>query len=167
MQFEIEGCGDPQCLLCRELTRGERAMAMTTYGEMLREWRTARGVSQRDLAEMTSCDHTYLSKIESGALAAPSDDLSRKLAMALSINPDLLINLSAKPPQDWGDTLASNPRGVQVLRLLSLCRYSDDTYEAMRQTMLAELGYDPFMVTRAADERIPGDPILTDASQPE
>lgn len=29
MKFEIEGCGDPQCLLCREITKGERAM--TTY----------------------------------------------------------------------------------------------------------------------------------------
>lgn len=130
-----------------------------TYGELLRDWREGRGLSQRDLADQVGCDFTYLSKIETGAVEPPSDDLSRKIAEALRINADLLINQSGKVPREWNGVLEANPRLVQLLRLLAMRRYSADAYEQMRQVILAEIRHDPFFMRRPDGERLPGDPM--------
>lgn len=50
-----------------------------TLGEKIRELRTDRGVTQRDLADALGVDHTYISKIENSA-AIPGPLIVRGLA---------------------------------------------------------------------------------------
>lgn len=101
------------------------------FGKRVRQLREYRGLSQRDFAERVGVDFTYISKIEHGAMAAPSEDVIRKMADTLNEFPDDLIELSAKAPLDWGDVLEDNPRLVKLLRRLASRRYSTTEYEYM------------------------------------
>jgi transcriptional regulator with XRE-family HTH domain len=53
------------------------------FGSTLREWRVDADLTQRQLAAMVDLDFTYLSKIETGLLAPPSEEKVRVLARAL------------------------------------------------------------------------------------
>lgn len=101
------------------------------FGTMIREAREGIGSSQRDLAAKVGIDFTYLSKIERGVMAAPSEDVIRKLATELNIWPDHALDMSAKVPLEWGDVLEANPRLVMLLRKLATRRLDADTYQAL------------------------------------
>src|SRR5207244_2732679 len=70
------------------------------FGRRLRELRKQKNISQRDLATQVAVDFTYLSKIEGGRLAPPSEDVIRRLAQALDTDENELINLAGKIPKD-------------------------------------------------------------------
>ncbi|MFC1897609.1 helix-turn-helix domain-containing protein [Chloroflexota bacterium] len=70
------------------------------FGKSLRELRKRAGLTQRDLADKVNISHTYLSKIESGAMPPPSKGILFKLADALSIDRDELLILARKIPSD-------------------------------------------------------------------
>lgn len=102
------------------------------FGRRLRLLRKARGLTLRDLAERVGIDFTYVSKIETGELAAPSEEVIRKMAAVLEMPfPDDLLLLNGKPPQEWGDVLEDNARCVEILRHLAARRYETDVYDAI------------------------------------
>lgn len=73
-----------------------------TFGQRLRELRKAKNLSQRALADMVGINFTYLSKIENEKLdfaQFPSEDLIRKLAVALDADEDELLLLAQKIPE--------------------------------------------------------------------
>jgi transcriptional regulator with XRE-family HTH domain len=58
------------------------------FGERVRELRKERGLSQRDLAGRSGIDFTYLSKIENGRMEPPSEEVIRRVALALGTDAD-------------------------------------------------------------------------------
>ena len=73
-----------------------------TFGQRLRELRKAKNLSQRALADMVGINFTYLSKIENEKLdfaQFPSEELIRKLAVALDTDEDELLLLAQKIPE--------------------------------------------------------------------
>jgi len=85
------------------------------FGERVRELRKAQGMSQRNLAERSGIDFTYLSKIENGRLEPPSEDVIRRIAEELNVSSDELIILADKLPSDLVRELKT-PERVSALR---------------------------------------------------
>jgi transcriptional regulator with XRE-family HTH domain len=100
----------------------------SAFGQYLRTLRKQKHVSQRDLAAQIGVDFTYLSKIETGTLAPPSEDVIRRIAQVLDTNENELINRAGKVPGDLKATLQDNPLLSKVLRMLSEQRFSDEVY---------------------------------------
>ena len=98
-----------------------------TFGERLRELRKQAGFSQRDLAERTDIDFTYLSKIENGIVEPPREVVIRKLAHELATKlerdeTDLayeLITSAGKFPSDLAQRVSQDPKALAYLRSLS------------------------------------------------
>jgi transcriptional regulator with XRE-family HTH domain len=71
------------------------------FGKRLRELRKAAGFTLRGLAEKTSVDFTYLSKMETGKLPyTPASETIRTLADVLRANPLELLRLADKLPPE-------------------------------------------------------------------
>lgn len=72
-----------------------------TFGERLRELRSARKFTLRSLSERVGVTFTYLSKVENQKLSFgefPSVDLILRLAHSLDADPDELLFLAEKIP---------------------------------------------------------------------
>jgi transcriptional regulator with XRE-family HTH domain len=87
-----------------------------TFGERLRQLRRAQHMNQRTLAARVGIDFTYLSKIENGRMDPPSAETIVKLAQALSANPDELLLLAHKVPQDLIPIIIRSPQWPAFLR---------------------------------------------------
>ena len=87
-----------------------------TFGQVLRELRRSKGISQRDLAEKVGVDFSYISKIENDRLPSPAADTIVKICEALEVSPDKLLALSGKIPSKLRDTIGSSPAAMQFIR---------------------------------------------------
>jgi HTH-type transcriptional regulator, competence development regulator len=87
-----------------------------TFGERLRQLRRAQHMNQRTLAARVGIDFTYLSKLENGRMDPPSADTIVKLAHALGANPDELLLLAHKVPQDLTPVITQSPQWPAFLR---------------------------------------------------
>ncbi len=101
------------------------------FGRRLRDLRKQKNISQRDLAAQVGIDFTYLSKIEGGRLAPPSEDVIRHIAQVLDADEDELINLAGKVPKDLKAVLEASPQAVELLRVLSERKLPNDIYLQM------------------------------------
>jgi HTH-type transcriptional regulator, competence development regulator len=95
-----------------------------TFGERLRQLRRERQMNQRTLAARAGIDFTYLSKIENERMDPPAADTIVKLAQALGANPDELLLLAHKVPQDLIPVITQSPQWPAFLR--SICDLTDD-----------------------------------------
>lgn len=101
------------------------------FGRRLRDLRKQKNINQRDLAAQVGIDFTYLSKIEGGRLAPPSEDVIRHIAQVLDVDEDELINLAGKVPKDLKAVLEESPQAVELLRVLSERKLPKETYLQM------------------------------------
>ena len=101
------------------------------FGRRLRDLRKQKNISQRDLATQVGIDFTYLSKIEGGRLAPPSEEVIRLIAQVLEADENELINLAGKVPKDLKAVLEKSPQAVELLRVLSERKLSNETYRQM------------------------------------
>lgn len=80
-----------------------RRQAMTDgrpFGEQLRVWRAAAGLTQVALAERCGVDHTYVSKLEHGRSPAPSLALLRSFAASLGVTFDAMCRAAGRVPDE-------------------------------------------------------------------
>jgi HTH-type transcriptional regulator, competence development regulator len=92
-----------------------------TFGEKLRELRKAKNLSQRALGDLVGINFTYLSKIESEKLdfaQYPSEDLIRKLGVALEADVDELLLLAKKIPTDIRERVIERPDAFRKIASL-------------------------------------------------
>lgn len=87
---------------------------MNEFGSYLRKKRERlllgdKRFSLRQVAGRVGIEPTYLSKIELGDLAPPSEQVIRKLAAELDENPDILLALGGKVSQDLKDIIMKRP----------------------------------------------------------
>jgi transcriptional regulator with XRE-family HTH domain len=85
-------------------------------GTRIKELRRKKGLTQRQLAEGTGIDFTYLSKIENGKIPySPSVGTLKKLALQLEADELELLRLAGKLPGDV-DKIAHKEQGLRFLR---------------------------------------------------
>ncbi|MGH2460936.1 MAG: helix-turn-helix domain-containing protein [Chloroflexota bacterium] len=87
-----------------------------SFGKTIRELRKACGISQRDLAERSGIDFTYLSKIENERMPPPAEPTIQVMAETLGADADELIRLAGKVPSDLAEFLVKDPHVIRFLR---------------------------------------------------
>lgn len=110
----------------------------TDFGAMLRSLRERQGVSQSKLAERAEFDHSYVSRLESGA-RMPAREAVDRLGEALNLEQQQLDSLLAAAgflPRDVSSLLSSEPVIGEVLDLLQdeavPSEYRDNMREVLR-----------------------------------
>ena len=66
--------------------------------------------SLRQVAERVGIQPTYLSKLERGELDPPSEATSRKIALELDEDPDVVLALAGKVSSDLQDIIRRRPQ---------------------------------------------------------
>ena len=112
------------------------------FGMQLKGLREARRVSQSKLAERAEFDHSYVSRLESGA-RMPTRDAVERLASALLLSQseeDALLASAGFLPRDVTSLLSDEPALGEVLDLLQdeavPMEYRDNMQQVLR--LLAE-----------------------------
>jgi transcriptional regulator with XRE-family HTH domain len=75
-------------------------MAASAFGVFLHKLRENRGLSLRELAQLSAVDHAYIYRLETGAKESPSDEVLGKLIRALKAmkrEADMLRHLAKNP----------------------------------------------------------------------
>lgn len=86
-----------------------------SFAALLKELRGQRKLSQRELCRRSGIPFAYISKIETGANAPPSEPVIRALAATLRVDGDELTVAAGKFPEDLRRSL-TDPRLVKELR---------------------------------------------------
>lgn len=100
------------------------AMSENPFGSYLRERRLAlraedRAFSLRQVARAIGVEPSYLSKVERGEQAPPSEDKVKALARVLGEDPDLLLAMAGKVSSDLLRVIRRRPRlFAQLIRQL-------------------------------------------------
>ncbi len=87
---------------------------MSSVGGFLRERRERlreqdRRYSVRKVAERVGVQPSYLSKVERGEVAPPSEETLVRLARELSVEPDLLLAMAGKVSSDLLEVIRRRP----------------------------------------------------------
>lgn len=107
------------------------------FGVTLKRYREARRVSQSKLAERAGFDHSYVSRLESGA-RTPTRDAVQQLSDALGLErqqQDELLASAGFLPQEVSSLLSSEPEITEVLALLQSQSMPEDYRQTMRQVL--------------------------------
>jgi transcriptional regulator with XRE-family HTH domain len=116
-----------------------------TFGCKLREIRKARGLTQRELADLVSArlkgddrrgfDFTYLSKIENDRMDPPSTAAILQLAAVLETDSDELLALAKKAPPDIGEALAKSEKARKFYRSAVNLKPTDEEWQALLEAL--------------------------------
>jgi transcriptional regulator with XRE-family HTH domain len=90
-------------------------MKNSEFGTRIRELRKITNLSQREVAEKIGINFTYLSKIESGDMNPPSQEVIRKLATVLGVEFDVLMTIAGKVPTEL-DPILKDKNTIAFLR---------------------------------------------------
>ena len=88
---------------------------MKTIGEVVRSLRLGKGMSLRALATEAGVSATYIDQIERGH-RAPSAGIAAKLGAILGADPEWLLLLAGRVPNDILSMLRAEPELVQRIR---------------------------------------------------
>lgn len=108
-----------------------------TFGVVLKQFRETRRVSQSKLAERAGFDHSYVSRLESGA-RTPTRDAVDQLAGALDLvqlQQDELLAAAGFLPREVSSLLAGEPEITEVLNLLQNASVPSAYRDSMRQVL--------------------------------
>lgn len=111
--------------------------ANAQFGATLKRYRETRRVSQSKLAERAGFDHSYVSRLESGA-RTPTRDAVQQLAEALGLErlqQDELLASAGFLPQEVSSLLSSEPEITEVLALIQSSSMPEDYRQTMRQVL--------------------------------
>lgn len=91
-----------------------------TFGEKLKEFRTAKGMTQKVLCDLVGLDIGYYSRLENDRYShTPTTDTLEKLARALGLHDwesDGLHAAAGKIPADVEKILIENPKTMGIVR---------------------------------------------------
>lgn len=107
------------------------------FGMQLKSLREARRVSQSKLAERAEFDHSYVSRLESGA-RMPTRDAVERLSSALLLaqsEEDALLASAGFLPRDVTSLLSDEPALGEVLDLLQDDAVPEEYRDNMRQVL--------------------------------
>lgn len=92
-------------------------ITMTDFGTKLKQLRKERRITQRDLADRTGIDFTYISKMENGKLEnPPSEKTITNIAKSLGTDAEELLLLAQKVPLGIKDTIINDKLATAFLR---------------------------------------------------
>jgi len=112
-----------------------------TFGEMLREIRINAGVGLRELARLIDKSPGYLSDVENGRVAPPSEEVLVHIARALSVDKQRLLIAARKVDPELSDYVAQQPEVAGFLRTAKDRGYEEEDWVRLAQLAdIAKLG---------------------------
>lgn len=112
-------------------------MSGTDFGNLLKSLREKHGVSQSKLAERADFDHSYVSRLESGA-RMPTREAVDRLGMAMNLEHgslDMLLASAGFLPKDVTSLLSAEPALGEVLEMLQDETVPTEYRESMRSML--------------------------------
>lgn len=112
-------------------------LGRTAFGGVLKDFREGRRVSQSKLAARAGFDHSYVSRLESGA-RTPTREAVDLLAGALELDGpqhDELLVSAGFLPREISSLLAGEPEITEVLNLLQNGDVPEPYRASMRQVL--------------------------------
>ncbi len=86
------------------------------FGAFLREKRVAKEYSLRRFAELLGVSPTYLSHVEQGKVDSPiTAKLAKRAAELLGENPDEMVAMAGRVPEDLPKIIQSQPEAMPAL----------------------------------------------------
>lgn len=107
------------------------------FGTVLKRYREGRRVSQSKLAARAGFDHSYVSRLESGA-RTPTREAVQQLARALELDrvrQDELLAAAGFLPSEISSLLSGEPEITEVLGLLQNQQVPEAYRNSMRQVL--------------------------------
>jgi HTH-type transcriptional regulator, competence development regulator len=86
-----------------------------TFGQILKELRRNKNISQRELADKVSVDFSYISKLENDRLAPPSAETIIRISNVLEIPSEVLLSHSGKVSDEMKGTISSSPEALMFM----------------------------------------------------
>ena len=111
------------------------AESAASFGTALREYRRAAGLSQRDLAERTGLDFSYISKLENGRLPPPAADTVVAICGVLGVPSEELLALTGKIPSEVQQTVSTNQAAQRFLLEAHRMGLTDDEWRRMAASL--------------------------------
>ena len=105
------------------------------FGIALREKRRVAGLSQRELAEQSSLDFSYISKVENGRLPPPAADTIVLISEILSTPAEELLALTGKLPSEVQQTISGSRSAQEFLREAQKMGLTDDEWGRMAKSL--------------------------------
>jgi len=105
------------------------------FGKALRDNRRSAQLSQRELAEKSGLDFSYISKLENGRLPPPAADTVVSLCKILKIAPETLLALTGKIPSDVQETISNSSAAQEFLREAQVLGLTDDDWVKMKRSL--------------------------------
>lgn len=107
-------------ILPMDTTLRDTTLRDRTFGNLIRQARKDKGLSQRDLAKLTDVNYTYLSKLENDhAGTPPSEEVIERLARHLDLSAQELQYLAGRITADderaWQDFVKQNYKQMPAL----------------------------------------------------
>ena len=102
------------------------------FGPLLRDLRKQQRLTQQQLADAVGVDFTYISKVENGRVAPPSEETLRKIASALRADPEELLAQAGKVGPELKDAAAAEPQLALLLRTIGKKQLTPEQYRRMR-----------------------------------
>ena len=117
------------------------------FGKALRELRASRGISLRSFADQLGVSATYLSQVEQCNAPSPTADRIQHMAKLLNANPDPLLALAGRIPDELAEIIHRHPTELpRLIRLLAdweseeIARLVEELEEIKRQEVIETRG---------------------------
>jgi transcriptional regulator with XRE-family HTH domain len=105
------------------------------FGTALRNYRRRAGLSQRELAEQTGLDFSYISKIENGRLPPPAADTVVLLSQALGVEVEELLALTGKIPSEVRRAFGTSRMAQRFMLEAQQLELTDEEWKAMASAL--------------------------------
>jgi transcriptional regulator with XRE-family HTH domain len=102
-----------------------------TFGQILKEIRRTKNISQRELAIQAGVDFTYISKLENDKLPPPAVETVLKLAAILDIPKELFLATSGKVEDEIRETIAGSTEAVKFLNEARQMQLTNDEWDKL------------------------------------
>jgi transcriptional regulator with XRE-family HTH domain len=106
-----------------------------SFGQLLKNIRREKGVSQRDLADQVGVDFSYISKIENDRMPPPAADTIIKIAHILEVSEGILLANSKKISTDMSNAISSSPSAIKFINEVQHMGLSDNEWERLTQSL--------------------------------
>ena len=104
-----------------------------TFGQILKELRRSKNVTQRELASEVGVDFSYISKAENDRLPPPAADTIVKICLVLDAEPDELLSMTGKVPSQVRQMVGESPAALQFMRQAQNLRLTEDEWKKLSQ----------------------------------
>lgn len=89
---------------------------MTDFGQIIKNARQNKKITQRELAKRIGVDFSYISKIETGALEPPSEAVIKSICYVLNLDYIGTMLRARKIPTEFSELIFNNESIVEHLK---------------------------------------------------